>query len=74
MTYLFIGQKTILLYGLIGITILMFKEVRDEFFPGRLLLFENKQIAVRYLTYATVIILILIIGVFDGGQFIYFQF
>lgn len=74
MSYLFIGQKTVLLYAFIGISILLFKEVRDEFFPTKFLLFENPRIGIRYLSYASIIILILVIGVFDGGQFIYFQF
>lgn len=70
----FIGEKTILLYALIGIMILAFKEIKDEYFPTKFLFFRNKNMVVRYLSYSFIIILILLIGVFDGGQFIYFQF
>jgi len=66
--------KTILFYSFIGISILLFKEIRDEFFPKRFLLFENKSMVIRYLSYASILIIIILIGVFDGGQFIYFQF
>jgi hypothetical protein len=37
-------------------------------------LFENKNKLVRTLSYSSIIIIILLFGVFDGGQFIYFQF
>ncbi len=74
LSFPYIGQKTTLFYAFIGIVILLFKEFRDEFLPNHLLLFENKSLIVRYLSYASILILILLIGVFDGGQFIYFQF
>ena len=35
---------------------------------------ENKYIGVRFLSYIFLTIMILAFGVFDGGQFIYFQF
>jgi len=72
--YPFIGSKSIMLYSLIGLTILFLKEVRDEFYPEKMLLFENNNVMVRYLSYASIVLLILLLGVFDGGQFIYFQF
>ena len=71
---LFIGVPSIFIFGLLGIAIMMLSDFRDEFMPGRFLLFENKYKPVRILAYSITIILILMIGVFDGGEFIYFQF
>jgi hypothetical protein len=53
---------------------LLFRDFTEEFMPSKFLLFENKRKLVRILSYSLVIILILLIGVFDGGEFIYFQF
>lgn len=70
---LFLDEATIG-YSIIGIVILLFKDFLDEFFPVKFNLMNNKNIIVRYSTYLALTILILLIGVFDGGQFIYFQF
>jgi alginate O-acetyltransferase complex protein AlgI len=71
---LFIGVPSIFIFGLLGIVLMMLSDFREEFMPGRFLLFENKNKPVRILAYSMTIILILMIGVFDGGEFIYFQF
>lgn len=71
---LFIGSPTTLIFSIIALSILLLKDFSDEFMPSNFLLFENKHKLVRVLAYSSIIILILLIGVFDGGQFIYFQF
>jgi D-alanyl-lipoteichoic acid acyltransferase DltB (MBOAT superfamily) len=71
---LFIGVPSILLFGLLGIAMLLLKDFTDEFAPSKFLLFESKYKPVRILAYSAVIIMIFLIGVFDGGEFIYFQF
>jgi D-alanyl-lipoteichoic acid acyltransferase DltB (MBOAT superfamily) len=71
---LFIGTPSTLIYSLLGLALLLLKDFRDEFAPLRFLLFENKYKFIRFMSYASIIILILLIGVFDRGQFIYFQF
>jgi D-alanyl-lipoteichoic acid acyltransferase DltB (MBOAT superfamily) len=71
---LFIGPPSTLIYSLLGLFMLLFKDFTDEFMPSGVLLFENKHKFIRVMSYSTIIILILLIGVFDGGQFIYFQF
>jgi len=70
---LFLDQPT-LGYLIIGLAPLVISEFRDEFFPQRFLLYDNKRIAIRWASYLATALLILLIGVFDGGQFIYFQF
>ncbi|WP_372934709.1 hypothetical protein, partial [Mariniphaga sediminis] len=67
-------NKTVLIYSVIGIIILILKEIMDEFFPGKVNLFNSRFLTLRYLSYAAVVTLIMLLGVFDGGQFIYFQF
>jgi D-alanyl-lipoteichoic acid acyltransferase DltB (MBOAT superfamily) len=71
---LFIGPPSTLIYSLLGLFMLLFKDFTDEFIPTGVQFFENKHKFVRVMSYSTIIILILLIGVFDGGQFIYFQF
>ena len=71
---LFIGSPSTLIYSFLGIVILIAKDFADEFMPSRFLLFQNRHKTIRLISYSSVIALILLIGVFDGGQFIYFQF
>lgn len=63
-----------LIYSLFAIASLMIVEFKKEYYRGTFSFFNNKNTIVRHLSYATIILLILLIGVFDGGQFIYFQF
>jgi alginate O-acetyltransferase complex protein AlgI len=63
-----------LLFGIFGLSILLLKEISEEFFPNTNLFFESKKPLVSALAAALVVVIILSIGVFDGGQFIYFQF
>ncbi len=63
-----------MLYSFIGLSILFLKELRDEFFPDKFLLFENKNIFIRWTSYYFIIFIILLIGVFGQEKFIYFQF
>ena len=72
---LFIGEApSILIYSFLGILMLLVKDFTDEFTPTRFLLFENKSKFIRVIAYSSIVILILLIGVLDGGQFLYFQF
>lgn len=71
---LFIGVPSIFIFGLLGIALMMLSDFREEYLPGRFLLFDHKYKPVRIAAYSITIILILMIGVFDGGEFIYFQF
>jgi hypothetical protein len=50
------------------------KDFLDEYYPSRINLFNSPNLFVRLLSYGSVLIIILAFGVFDGGQFIYFQF
>lgn len=63
-----------IVYSMIGISILFFFDFQKQFLHNKFSLFNSKNIIVRNTAYIGIILLILLIGVFDGGQFIYFQF
>ena len=63
-----------MLYSFIAVSILFIKEFMEEYYPGRVLLFENKKRAIRWGAYYFLIFLIFYIGVLGGEQFVYFQF
>ena len=69
-----ITSKHIFVLMMIGTILLFIKDWTDEFAPNRVRLFENKNRVVRWASYLSVIILILLTGVFDAGQFIYANF
>ena len=72
---LFIGDYPALLpYCFYGIMILLLVEFKNEYWPQKKLLLNNPNVYIRYAVYLYMIITILLLGIFDGGQFIYFQF
>lgn len=70
----FFGDYTLLLYPLMGVAVLLLFELNQEMNHGKSSFFFNKSSLVRIATCSFLLIMILLIGVFDGGQFIYFQF
>lgn len=70
---LYIHQTT-LFFFVIGFSILFFKDWKDEFYPNKHYFLYSKFAVIRYLTCVTLIVFIMLIGVLNGGQFIYFQF
>lgn len=64
----------LLFYPAIGLLILLLFEANQEVNHGVNKLFNNKSPVIRMATYCFILIMIVLIGVFDGGQFIYFQF
>jgi hypothetical protein len=62
------------MYAFLGLGLLMLSDFRDEFLPGRWLVFENRKVVVRYSSYLAILFLVLYLGVFNGSRFIYFQF
>ena len=62
-----------LAYGLFGICVLLTVETFTEL-GGYPKLFLARLKPVRWMAYAGAALLLLLVGVLDGGQFIYFQF
>lgn len=69
---LFIDTTSLLLGG-ISLVILLFKDTKDEF-GWRIFAMHSKYKALRYVSVVGLIAFIMLFGVLDGGQFIYFQF
>ena len=57
-----------------GVIVLMVKDLTDEYCPKSFNLMDNNSVWVRWLTYLICIVLIMLTGVFDAGQFIYANF
>lgn len=71
---LFIDQPSTILFIIIGASFMLLADINKEyriFFGGAIN--ENKWL-IKHLAYAFLLIYILVGGVFDGGQFIYFAF
>jgi D-alanyl-lipoteichoic acid acyltransferase DltB (MBOAT superfamily) len=71
---LFIGTPASFFYSILAILGLLLYEYIQEYKPHQYSVFNNKNYVVRYVGYSLSIIIILLFGVFNGGQFIYFQF
>jgi alginate O-acetyltransferase complex protein AlgI len=70
---LFVDYPTFV-YGIGGILFMLFFEYRREYHTESPLPFVTNHWVKESLLYGTLIIIILLTGVFDGSQFIYFQF
>jgi alginate O-acetyltransferase complex protein AlgI len=62
------------LYAMAGIGLLVAIELKREFYRGKWTFFRHRSEYARVLAYSLVVALIIVMGVFDGGQFIYAQF
>ena len=67
-------QPSELAFAVIAIGSLLAIDIKLEFFPGWFSLLDNRQFGIRLAGIALLIVMILMLGVLDGGQFIYFQF
>ena len=61
-----------IIMAIIGMFILFFKDIRDEFFSNKFRFLDKKT--VRWVIYVVLFCLVLNFGVLDGGQFIYVSF
>lgn len=68
------NDPSLIIFSISGILFLMLVEIKRKYYKGPISFFNSKIWLVRNLSYIMLIILILLVGVFDGGQFIYFQF
>jgi D-alanyl-lipoteichoic acid acyltransferase DltB (MBOAT superfamily) len=71
---LFLPSNSDILFTVIGVTMLFFKDFFDEYHPNRLILFNNKKTYIRWGAYISVFIMIMLMGVFGADQFIYVNF
>jgi len=71
---LFVDWSSMMIYSLLGLSILFAIELKKEFYKGSFSFMNHPNAIVRYSSYTFLFMTIILIGVFDGGQFIYFQF
>ncbi|MBL0359239.1 MAG: MBOAT family protein [Chitinophagaceae bacterium] len=71
---LFTDSTSMLLFLLLAAFYLAAYEFKKEFFDNRFTLSANKYWLIRNGYYCMLIVIILATAVFDGGEFIYFQF
>ncbi|MCD8302721.1 MAG: MBOAT family protein [Prevotellaceae bacterium] len=62
------------LFSLMSLGIVILAEVAQEFAPSKFALMGNRRMAVRWSTYVFLLLLIILTGVLDSGQFIYVSF
>ena len=67
-------EPSVFVYSVLGVSMLVVIGLKHEYYKGNFSFLDNKHWIIRDLSYAFLIIIILLIGVFDGGQFIYHQF
>lgn len=70
---LYLHPTTIFFLG-VGFVILLIKDLKDEYLPEKHFFLESKYAVVRYGSFATLLAIIIFIGILGDGQFIYFQF
>lgn len=71
---LFTNNIDSIIYGSFFMIMLIGSDIMQERNCGKHILLENSNNIVRYSSYIGITILILMFGVFDSSQFIYFQF
>jgi D-alanyl-lipoteichoic acid acyltransferase DltB (MBOAT superfamily) len=71
---LFTNNIDSIIYGTGFIVVLLILDIVQEKNEGKHILLENKSATIRYTSYIFLTIVILMFGIFDTSQFIYFQF
>ena len=66
-------DKSVFVYGLTALFILIFKEMKDNF-NWNIHFMHSKYTVVRYMSTVALIVYVVLFGAYAGGQFIYFQF
>ena len=62
------------IFIMLGLCLLSFKDISDEFFLNKYSLMNSSNIVIRWLSYLSLILLIILAGVFEAGTFIYANF
>ncbi len=70
----FMDSPSTMIYSFLGIASMIALDLNAEFFKGSFSPMEHRSVMVRQLAAAALAVAILLFGVLDGGQFIYFQF
>jgi alginate O-acetyltransferase complex protein AlgI len=71
---LYTENFSIILFSFLGVLFLILVEIKEEYYNHLFSLSHNNNWLIRNCYYCFLLIAILLAGVFDGGEFIYFQF
>ena len=71
---LFTGPVSGFIYSLAGLSVVILHDITEEYRIESLRFFSHDSSWVRRTAYAATVMAIMLFGVCDGGQFIYFQF
>lgn len=71
---LYLPEKTNIVLILLGVVVLLIKDATDEFCPNRTKFMDNDKCIIRWFSYVSIFVIIMLCGVFDAGQFIYANF
>ena len=71
---LYIDQPSTIIFILIGIVIILINDIRKENHLIKHLVVNKENQMLHQMSYSIMLIYIILAGVFDGGQFIYFAF
>ncbi|MGE5406339.1 MAG: MBOAT family O-acyltransferase [Methanosarcina sp.] len=71
---IFYEKSSDLIFSVMGISALIAIDLKREYFNSRVSVFYNRFLPVRMAGIVFIVITVLLSGVFDGSQFIYFQF
>jgi alginate O-acetyltransferase complex protein AlgI len=71
---LFYEKPSDLIFSVFGIAALVLMDLKQEYFRDRLPVMKSRYSPVRIAGITMIVITILLAAVFDGSQFIYFQF
>ena len=66
--------RALLVYSALGLIVVAGNDIISEYFPGRMQFLHNPGTGIRITTCVCLVLIIMLFGVFDGSQFIYFQF
>jgi alginate O-acetyltransferase complex protein AlgI len=69
-----LDERSLLIYSSLGILTIIFTDICAEYFPGRFNMLHNRRTWARLSSCIFLMVVIVLFGVFDGSQFIYFQF
>ena len=68
------SDKTTIVFIIFALFIFILKEFTDEYYPNSLKIMNSNYTLIRWCGYLSIIIIIMLLGVFDASQFIYVSF
>jgi D-alanyl-lipoteichoic acid acyltransferase DltB (MBOAT superfamily) len=61
-------------YSIMAVLLILIIDIKGRYFKDKIAFLHNRHVAIRYVSIIAIVLYIVLFGVFDSGQFIYFQF